>query len=1730
MQILKILLLSLLFLVTFANTAFTQVRHEVVNIGNDNDITIKGPSYTGLLDLSLFGTYQFETIYLADEMNITADGELTAIEFYVTGGLSADLLNNTTFYLKTTNQSSLSDGDISNPANEGYTQVDGSFTLLGLSLDDGDLVRFELDEGFPVDQGDNLAIHTRGGAILGVSVGENFYVTSTGSDDLTKASELGLLGLSWDPMEVTDLRPNVQLEFESEFEVSAGNSVITVQRPQILADGSSTTLVTLQVRTSTGENVNSGGDSVNFSTNRGSISSANDNGDGTYTAVLTSSDSPGTAIVTATLNGANVGDNVEVEFLESLAEMYCTDLDSEDVQIGNITSATTPRGPLFSNIASLTLGTYQFETIYLQNELNLDGPGFLNAIEFFVDSDINIDILGNVGVYVRETNNNSLSEGDVSLDGYTFVGGNASLLNVSVSGQRRLRVELETPFFYSNNNNLAVHVRHAILADVNVGGEFHYTTANENRTKVSQDFIGLLGITVGLTPPEHTSQRPDVNFEFDLLTSASLSESILTANPSERPADGTSASVITAMIRKSDGSVCIPESGAPEIFTTLGDFGSITDEGDGEYTVPLTSTTQGTAIVSAEVDGGELDDKPNVEFTPVVLPPSPDFTTIEASPTEIAANGSSTSQITVTLRDENDDPITTGGFSVNLLTTAGTLSSIADNGDGTYTATLTSSTAVETATISGTLEGENIDDTAQVDFTVLPPSPEFTTITASPNNILADGSSTSEITITLRDEIDNPVTTGGFTVNLSTTAGTLNGITDNGDGTYTATLTSSTSEETATISGTLEGENIDDTAEVNFVTEVLAPSPEFTTINASPNNILADGSSTSEITVTLRDENDDPVTTGGFDVTLSTTAGTLSSVTENGDGTYAATLTSSNTEETATISGTLEGEDIDDTATVNFVSEVTEPSPEHTQIAVNPNKLPADGESQATVTVTLFDENNDPITDGGFCDLLNLSTTAGSLGTITDNGDGTCTAPVTSDDEPGMAQITGSIDGETIDDTAELEFTALPPSPEFTTINASPNNILADGSSTSQITATLRDKNDNPVTTGGYEVNLSTTAGSLGNLTDNGDGTYTAILTSSTSEETATISGTLEGEEIEDTANVNFVEEVLEPGPEHTQISVNPDELSADGESQATVTVTLYDENNDPITEGGYCELIEVESSAGSLGDITDNGDGTCTLILTADDEPGTAEITASIEGEDVDDSAEVEFTALPPSPDFTQITASPKKILANGSSTSTITVTLRDENNNPVNTGGFDVSLSTTTGTLGNVTDNGDGTYTATLTSSTNEGTATISGTLEGEDIDDTAEVEFVEEILPPSGEFTTIQAAPTTLLADGESTSVITVTLRDENDEPVGQGGFNVTLSTTAGTLGDITDNGDGTYTAVLTSSNMVGTTTITGTVEGDNIVDTAEVEFVAEVLPPSADETTIEADPTEIAADGKSTSIITVTLRDENNDLVGQGGYNVDITTNAGILSSITDNGDGTYTAILTSAEIPETATISGTLEGEGINDTATVEFTVDETVPHPDYITIEANPTEIPADGASKSTITITLYNVLGEPITEGGYCSNIELTTSAGSLSGITDNGDGTCTAILTAPREPGQAVITATFAGDSIQKNVIVTLLSLDMFQCEVQTVYPNPFLDNATFRVVSPKAGRVTLSLFDILGKQVATVVDEDVTAGEHEFSINAFQLSGGLYIYRYECPCKCQTDTGRIIHAGRN
>jgi len=65
---------------------------------------------------------------------------------------------------------------------------------------------------------------------------------------------------------------------------------------------------------------------------------------------------------------------------------------------------------------------------------------------------------------------------------------------------------------------------------------------------------------------------------------------------------------------------------------------------------------------------------------------------------------------------------------------------------------------------------------------------------------------------------------------------------------------------------------------------------------------------------------------------------------------------------------------------------------------------------------------------------------------------------------------------------------------------------------------------------------------------------------------------------------------------------------------------------------------------------------------------------------------------------------------------------------------------------------------------------------------------------------------------------------------------------------------------------------------------------------------------------------------------------------------------------------------------------------------------------------------------------------------------------------------------------------------------------------YPNPFNPSTTFKYEIPKESYITLKVYDILGREVTTLVNEQQRAGYYEIDWNAVNNSSGVYFYKIQ------------------
>ncbi|MFZ5814688.1 MAG: S-layer homology domain-containing protein [Bacillota bacterium] len=261
------------------------------------------------------------------------------------------------------------------------------------------------------------------------------------------------------------------------------------------------------------------------------------------------------------------------------------------------------------------------------------------------------------------------------------------------------------------------------------------------------------------------------------------------------PADGLMTESATVTV---SGSASAANGAIPTV-SVNGNSVTLTDTGSFSASVPLEYGAN-LITVTASSGGGVASESRTVRrLLPLAI-------TIDTP-----ADGSSTDQEVVTVSGT-----VTGAHGTPLVTVNGQPAPVA--ADGTFSANVPLAQGSNEITAVVTDEaGRTVSHAVTVTLTVQQDaSAEHTMIYAARAAVPPDGVSTTPISVRVRDSNGQQKTTGGDTVLLFTTLGTLGPVTDNGDGTYSATLTASTTEGEAVITGTLNGAEIQDIAKVNM--------------------------------------------------------------------------------------------------------------------------------------------------------------------------------------------------------------------------------------------------------------------------------------------------------------------------------------------------------------------------------------------------------------------------------------------------------------------------------------------------------------------------------------------------------------------------------------------------------------------------------------------------------------------------------------------------------------------------------------------------------------------------------------------------------------------------------------------------------------------------------------------------------------------------------------------------
>ncbi len=544
------------------------------------------------------------------------------------------------------------------------------------------------------------------------------------------------------------------------------------------------------------------------------------------------------------------------------------------------------------------------------------------------------------------------------------------------------------------------------------------------------------------------------------------------------------------------------------------------------------------------------------------------------------------------------------------------------------------------------------------------------------------------------------------------------------------------------------------------------------------------------------------------------------------------------------------------------------------------------------------------------------------------------------------------------------------------------------------------------------------------------DGFTTSELFATTVALVDTVIASADSGAIADTVFVHYVADC----PVYIYIdSLVPDTLFADGRSRSKVHATVRDVYLNFARPGTPILLAPNADIPIAAGFITSpaivDSQGQFVATYRASNDVGPAIMEAFFaNGNDVTDdfgdwqlpfyptydmnqvtAVELfEIEQIPPIASFINVTATPNRVQADGSSFSTVTASAYDSTGSPVADGTIvsfrseNIIDGSRVGSLPEAAFTFGGMASVNWISPTETAEAYVYGSIYG--LEDSALVEFIPGT--PTG--VTVEVEPDSVPADGFSRATATATVFDEYGNPVP--GVTVTfgaspLGTFIYTMGNTDSLGQ---ISVQLYSEMVGVTTVTASILSGAYVDYAELTFT----PLVAAYIYLSADSARLDADGISSTTIRAMAQDSSLIAVPDNTP-IRFTTDLGfIFPGIAYTIDGEATTTLRSATTVGTATITGDA-GDSVTGTTTVDFVAGP----PATIVLSALPDIIPANGDTFTQILATVEDINGNPVQAG---VPIEFETNLGTIDTLAyTNTLGEALVYLYAGITPGTAVVWA---------------------------------------------------------------------------------------------------------------
>jgi hypothetical protein len=942
-----------------------------------------------------------------------------------------------------------------------------------------------------------------------------------------------------------------------------------------------------------------------------------------------------------------------------------------------------------------------------------------------------------------------------------------------------------------------------------------------------------VGYTLYVTSGSLTSTA---STPFNVLPGAA-SELAFTALPGSAHAGVTIAPAIVVNARDALGNLVTSYSGSVDIALAANPAG-----GTLSGTLSVTAIAGVAAFADLSIDKASPSYTfavagagmvPDTSSTLAILagPVSPSHSTVQAAPASImASTGSSATTVTVTARDQFDNPVVGAGVVLGASGTGNTVTQPVATTDAGGVATGSfSSTVAESKTVSASAAGVGVTQTAVV--TVTPAVNGQLVFIAQPATSVAGVAIAPAVKVAVQDAFGNTFTsfTGNVTVALGANPGNdvLGGTKTKAAVAGEATFTDLQLVKAATgytLAASAGG--IANGASTSFNITPAPVSAAQSSVVVGPASITAStGSSAATITVTARDAFDNLVS--GASVVLAA-SGTGNSVTQPGGP------TGPNGVATGTISSTASGSKTV-SATINTVVAVQQPAvtvnpaaiaASQSQVVATPTSIAASfGGVTATIAVTAKDTFGNVIP--GLAAVLAASGTGNTVtqpAAMTD-ANGVATGSLSST-ATGDKIVSASVASVPVTQTAGVTVVPGEVSVTQSTLLAAPATITAsNGSVVSTITVTARDDQGNVIP--GVNVALAAT-GSSNVLTQpagvtNASGVASGTLSSTLSGNrvlTATIAGT--GIDQADTVIVTAAT------PAGSAFLVQPSSMTVGTTMAPPVQVEIRDQFGNRVTSATNGVMLSIGTNPGG-GALS--GGGAVAAVAGVASFPNLSinavgsgyTLKATIGGiPDVVSNA-FNVTSGVVSAAQSTVVAAPPSFTAGGSST--ITVTARDAGGFPVVGATVALSVSGSGNTITQPSGPADANGVATGSfSSTAAGSKTVTATANGITI--TQKPVVTVNAGAVSASVSTVSAAPSSIVA-GSGTATITVTVKDGFGNPVS--GSTVVLSAT-GSGNTLTQpagatGGTGIATGTLAST-VAGNKTVSATASGISVTQTAPV----------------------------------------------------------------------------------------------------------------------------------------------------------------------------------------------------------------------------------------------------------------------------------------------------------------